>query len=135
VRRHGTIAAMSAVTIPILPSRDLDETVAFYASLGFGARGRWPEYLILARNEPIEIHFWLDRDVVAERNDVACYVRFTSAGEAQALYDTWAPIAAGWSGRFPRLVAPRSTDYGLLELALLDPHGNLVRIGGAVTAA
>jgi hypothetical protein len=130
---RGTIATMSAVTIPILPSRDLDETVAFYATLGFAVRGCWPDYLILIRPEPIELHFWSNREVVAERNDVACYVRFTTAAEAQALHDAWAPVAAGWSGTFPRLVAPRPTDYGLLELAMLDPHGNLLRIGGSVT--
>ena len=33
-----------------------------------------------------------------------------------------------------RLVAPTETDYGLLEFALVDPSGCLVRIGGALGA-
>ena len=41
---------MRVDTIPILPSRDFDETVMFWTVLGFEESGRWPEsYLIVAR--------------------------------------------------------------------------------------
>ena len=122
---------MTAVTIPILPSADFDRTAAFYGGLGFVERGRWPaEYLILERPGGIELHFWSNPDVDRLTNDVACYVRFGTAAEARALHDGWA--RDGVEGG--RLVAPKQTDYGLLEFALIDPSGNLVRIGGSLGA-
>jgi len=45
--------------IPILPSRDLQETLEFYARLGFENRGAPPEewgYLIIGRGG-VELHF------------------------------------------------------------------------------
>jgi hypothetical protein len=118
---------MSARTIPILPSRHFDETARFYAPLGFAESKRWPnEYLILRRDDGIELHFWSNPKVERATNDVACYVRFDTAAETQALYDAWAPQVPADG----RLMPPSSTDYGLLEFALIDPHGNLVRIGG-----
>lgn len=120
---------MSAKTIPILPSPNFDDTAPFYAALGFAERGRWPgEYLTLLRSDGIELHFWAKAAVDPLTNDVACYIRFDTAAEAQSLYDSWAP-------RLPpggQLHPPVATDYGLLEFSLLDTHGNLVRIGGHV---
>src|SRR4051794_3064761 len=82
---------MSARTIPILPSRHFDETARFYAPLGFAESKRWPnEYLILRRDDGIELHFWSNPKVERATNDVACYVRFDTAAETQALYDAWA---------------------------------------------
>jgi hypothetical protein len=122
---------MPAKTIPILPSRDFDETLAFYAPLGFSERGRWPEYLILARPDGIELHFWSDPGVDCLTNDVGCYVRFDSEAEARALHDAWIGKIAG-DKPGARLEPPRATHYGLLEFALVDPSGNLIRIGGRV---
>jgi hypothetical protein len=120
---------MSAVTIPILPSSDFDKTSSYYAALGFRERGRWPaEYLILARDDEIELHFWLNSDLDPLTNSVACYVRFDTAAEAQALYDEWSRVQLTGG----RLHPPKPTDYGLLEFALIDAHGNLVRIGGSL---
>lgn len=65
---------MSAKTIPILPSRDFSETADFYAALAFREVGRWPrEYLILRRDDGLELHFWNKPQVDAATNDVACY--------------------------------------------------------------
>lgn len=125
-------APSEVVTIPILPSPDFDETVRFYAALGFAERGRWPDtYLTINDDRGIELHFWSNHDVDAKTNDVACYVRFESERLARALHDEWAglDLASG------RLHAPQATDYGLLEFALVDPHGNLVRIGGSLDGA
>ena len=118
---------MGAKTIPILPSKDFDETAQFYAALAFREVGRWPRaYLILRREDDLELHFWSKPEVDAATNDVACYIRFDNAAEAIALYRAWASNVppAG------RLHPPKETDYGLVEFALLDVHGNLLRIGG-----
>lgn len=120
---------MGLKTIPILPSPNFGETARFYGILGFTERGRWPnEYLIVERDgEGFELHFWFNGSVDPKSNDVACYVRFDTATEARALHAEWSTLdlAPG------RLTALQETDYGLLELALIDPFGNLVRIGGA----
>ena len=117
---------MGLKTIPILPSADFDVTSKYYAALGFQEMGRWPdEYLTLRAGDGLELHFWFNPQVERYTNDVACYVRFDSAAEAQALHDRWAAL------QLPlELKAPEKTDYGLLEFALIDPHGNLLRIGG-----
>jgi hypothetical protein len=118
---------MQALTIPILPSADFDATARFYAPLGFTERGRWAgEYLILHGPHGIELHFWLNPKAERSTNDVACYVRFETSAGAQALHDAWKPHVQP-PGQLNR---PVTTDYGLLEFALIDPHGNLLRVGG-----
>ena len=118
---------MRAKTIPILPSSNFDETSGFYAPLGFAQKGRWPgEYLLLERDDGIELHFWSKAELERATNDVACYIRFESAAEARSLHDEWAPRVPSGG----RLNPPVDTDYGLLEFALVDLHGNLLRIGG-----
>jgi hypothetical protein len=118
---------MSAKLIPILPSKSFDESARFYAALGFSETGRWSgEYLILVHEDGLELHFWSNPKVDRKTNDVACYIRFDTAAEARALHDAWAPnVALG-----ARLDPPTETDYGLTEFALIDPHGNLLRVGG-----
>lgn len=115
-------------TIPILPSADLPATARFYAGLGFREAGHWPtEYLILVHEVGIELHFWMGDTVDRWTNDVACYVRFPTAADARALHDAWAAIGVPHPAD---LRPPRGTAYGLLEFALIDLHGNLVRVGG-----
>lgn len=117
---------MHAKTIPILASADFDRTAACYRDLGFTEAGRWPgEYMILRRGE-IELHFWLHPGCDPKANLTACYIRFDSASRARELYDEW--VAAVPEGA--RLDPPKQTEYGLLEFALIDPYGNLLRMGG-----
>jgi hypothetical protein len=122
------VIPVDPVAIPILPSADFDATAGFYAPLGFAERGRWPgEYLILRRTDGTELHFWSKKDLDPARNDAGCYIRFAAAEGARALHESWAAVDPR-----PRLHPPRETDYGLLEFALIDPHGNLLRVGGAL---
>jgi hypothetical protein len=117
--------------IPILPSGDFDDTERFYQPLGFVETGRWAnEYLILQRStDDLELHFWFKPAVDPMKNDVACYVRFDSAQEARSMYEEWQRVDVNPG----RLHAPQETDYGLLEFALIDGHGNLLRIGGLLS--
>jgi hypothetical protein len=120
---------MGAVTIPILPSADLDVTSDFWAGLGFAETGRWPsEYLILRHaGFGIELHFWHDTDVDRWSNDVACYVRFDTPDQARAAHAAWA------GEQIPEpaeLSEPQEEPSGAVEFHVLDPHGNLVRLGG-----
>ena len=118
-----------ARAVPILPSRDLRETLAFYERLGFENRGAPPEqwdYLIMGR-EGAELQFFGDRDVDPLTSSAGCYLR---VDDADALHAEW--LAAGVPAdpeTGSRLMPPTDTDYGIREFAFVDRSGNLVRVG------
>lgn len=115
-------------SVPILPSRNLRESLSFYGELGFENRGMPPEewdYLILGRGG-IEIHFYPAPDVDPLKTAACCYA---FVGDAQALYDEWANVVVPDTSTGSRLIPPMDTDYGMREFGLVDRSGNLVRIG------
>jgi hypothetical protein len=120
---------MDEYAVPILPSRELDETLSFYQRLGFELRGAPIErfrYLIVGRGS-VELHFWEAPEVDPLTTDFSCYVHVR---DADALYSEWERIGLPSDPKTgSRLVPPWDTDYGLREFALVDPSGNLVRIG------
>ena len=115
--------------VPILPSRDLHETLAFYERLGFENRGAPPEewsYLIVGR-DGADLHFYFDPDVDPLATAFSCYV---FVADADALHAEWEAVGVPYDrATGSRLVAPVDADYGLREFALVDPSGNLVRVG------
>ena len=122
---------MEEYAIPILPSKDLEETLAFYSRLGFEPRGSPPDeyrYLIIGRGS-IELHFWDAPDVDPLTTDASCYIRVR---DADALHREWDQLGVPFDrATGSRLVAPTDTDYGMREFALVDTSGNLLRIGSA----
>ena len=119
---------MAEYAVPILPARDLRETLQFYERLGFENRGAEPEkwdYLILGRHG-LEIHFSATPDVDPFRTASSCYAFLD---DARAVYDDWAAIVREDPSTGSRLVAPVDTDYGMTEFAVVDPSGNLIRLG------
>jgi hypothetical protein len=119
---------MTERAVPILPSRNLNETLSFYESLGFENRGSPPEvwgYLIIGRGD-LELHFIEDKDVDPLRTAASCYL---FVDDANALFDDWSAVVVPDPPTGSRLVAPSDTDYGVREFALVDRNGNLVRVG------
>ncbi|TDC81633.1 VOC family protein [Actinomadura sp. 7K507] len=120
---------MDDYAVPILPSRNLNETLDFYARLGFELRGVPPEqfgYLIVCRGT-VELHFFQDPDVDPLTTSSGCYVHVR---DADALHHTWDEIGVPADrATGSRLEPPRDTDYGMREFALIDRSGNLLRIG------
>ncbi|MGZ8455171.1 MAG: bleomycin resistance protein [Gemmatirosa sp.] len=113
---------------PILPARDLPEIRAFYERLGFDT-GYWdpdPDagYLILTRGG-LRVHFFAHRTLVPEENFAGCYWR---VADADAWHRHCAALDLPTDG-IPRLTAPDDRPWGMREFALVDPSGNLVRIG------
>ena len=106
--------------IPILASLNLDDTAAFYErQLGFET-ARLGDYLI-ARRDEMEIHFWLtDRREFAE--NTSCYIR---GGQVSSLYDEYRVKGVERLSDFA--VRP----WNMKEFYIRDPHGNLLRFGGA----
>lgn len=119
---------MGVTCIPILPSRDLAATIAWYEPLGFVVGGHWPdEYLVLRHPQGIELHFWPNPAEVPEANDVACYVRCDTLAEVEAIHEAWAAAVTTLTG-IPRLT-PVSISGPMLETCLVDPDGTLIRVG------
>jgi catechol 2,3-dioxygenase-like lactoylglutathione lyase family enzyme len=115
--------------VPILPSRDLRETLEFYAHLGFENRGPPPEdwnYLILGRGG-VELQFVAAPGVDLSTTSASCYIRTV---DADALHDEWQQLGVFYEAATgSRLVPPTDTPYGMREFAMVDPSGNLIRVG------
>ncbi|MEU6968938.1 VOC family protein [Kitasatospora aureofaciens] len=120
---------MDEYAVPILPSRDLDETQEFYGRLGFEPRGRWDGpagYLIVVRGT-VELHFRHDPGVDPLATAGSCYLQVR---DADALHCDWARIGIPTDpGTGSRLAPVVDTDCRMREFALVDRSGNLLRIG------
>ena len=118
---------MIDAAIPILPARSLDETIAFYARFGFavGYRQDEPEpYAILGRGL-VELHFFAFADLRPADSYAGCYLRVTDVDKVHA---DWSALGLPEAG-IPRLTGVRDESWGMREFALVDPNGNLIRVG------
>jgi hypothetical protein len=111
--RRGPHTAHAA--IPILPSHDLDRTVAFYAPAGFTEAKRHADYLLL-HNHGVELHF-VRQDAVTPGT---CFVQVT---DSTKLWKQLRHLKVEGVGQ----VADQGN--GLREFTLTDPDGNQVRFG------
>ena len=104
-------------TVPVLASLNLAETLRFYTErLGFAPSLEMDNYLILQR-DGCELHFWpCDDRHIAE--NTSCYVR----GDTDALH-------ADFTARGLPLAAPVVQPWGMKEMFVIDPHGNLLKFG------
>lgn len=109
--------------VAVLPVSDLDRAEAWYGRLGFRAIRTLPGYRILASDD-LHLHL-AESDHTPGMSTTAVYFYVS---DAAAVHDAW--NAAGVQVRQPLGV----TDYGLLEFAVLDPDGNLWRIGSDAEA-
>ena len=124
---------MGESTIPILPSRDLQETLVFYERLGFENRGAPPDvwdYLIIGRGD-LWLHFYRDPHVDPLTTSASCYA---FVNDAKALYDEWSNLVDPDPGTGSRVIPIEDTDYGMREFAVVDRSGNLVRVGSQLSS-
>ena len=114
--------------VPILPARELDETRAFYERLGFKTIGWWPDaaggYAILMR-DGLELQFFAFAELRPGENYAGCYWR---VDDVDALYVVCRELGLPTTG-IPRLSALENKPWGMREFAIVDPNGNLVRVG------
>ena len=114
------------LAIPILPSRSLTGTLAFYGRLGFEGEilGEGDAYAILTRGD-IELHFFSHPTLVPAESWAGCYVR---VAEVDPLYQAF--LAASLPPRgIPRMDAIGDKPWGMREFAVVDEDGNLLRVG------
>jgi catechol 2,3-dioxygenase-like lactoylglutathione lyase family enzyme len=110
---------------PILPSRDVDETISFYQRLGFSVVSRFGgrrTYLVVQRDGVI-LHFFHFPSVDPPANINGCYLEIA---DADALYGEWSALG------LTRLSPPRDREWRTREFTLVDPSGNLIRVGSAL---
>ena len=104
-------------TVPVLASLDFNETETFYCQrLGFAVVLRAPDWLIIERCG-CEIHFWRCTERHLAEN-TSCYVR----ADTDALH-------ADFARRGLVLAPPQNRPWGMRELYVIDPHGNLLKFG------
>jgi len=103
--------------VAIIPCNDLDASQAFYERLGFRATSIYPHhgYRILHDGQGASVHLTRTEPgwVVPERNAHSLYFY---AENVEAL-------AAEFDGK------AEAKPWGLIEFAVSDPNGTLVRIG------
>ena len=94
------------VTIPILPSRDLDDSIAFYAALGFERtyrQSRPNAYAVVAR-EDIQIHLFGLEDFDPEKSYGSVIV---AVPDPDGLYEAFAAGLRAAYGQLPSAGIPR----------------------------
>ncbi|HET8705036.1 MAG TPA: VOC family protein [Pseudomonadales bacterium] len=106
------------ISVPILASLNLRESAQFYVEkLGFAQVLLIENYLILRRGGA-ELQFWLCSDPQIAAN-TACYIR---TEDIELLYQEFA-------ARGVEMKPPVLQPWGMVEMYLLDPHGNLLKFG------
>jgi catechol 2,3-dioxygenase-like lactoylglutathione lyase family enzyme len=102
----------------VLASLNIGETIDFYTQkLGFTENLKMDSYAIVSR-DGAELHFWLCKERYIAEN-TSCYMR---VADIQALYEEF--NANGVS-----LEPPSMRPWGMQEMYVIDPHGNLIKCG------
>jgi catechol 2,3-dioxygenase-like lactoylglutathione lyase family enzyme len=117
------------LAIPILPSRDIGATLDFYRRLGFEGEAHAADagYAILTRG-PLELHFFRHPTLVPADSWAGCYLR---VGDVETIHRDCAAAGLPRHG-IPRIDTLEDKPWGLREFAIVDPDGNLVRIGQVI---
>lgn len=110
---------VAGLAIPVLPAGDWNESVAFWSRLGFEIEGPHHDYVVARRGE-LEVHLYADTGIDCFTNNSFCYLRVDNA----------AALRAEWqeAGVVP-LAAMEDKPWGMREFHVVDPAGNLVRVG------
>jgi uncharacterized protein (TIGR02246 family) len=112
---------------PVLPSRNLNDTRAFYRKLGFVPwfDGKiWPGYEIMS-NGNLVVHFFDASEIQPPPKDAGCYWRVQ---DADGFHAKCAAVGLAAEG-VPRLGPLCTQPWGMREFILVDPSGNLIRVG------
>ena len=116
---------MTDRAVPNLPSRDFDDTIAFYGGFGFELVYRDDGWLILSRGE-LQLEFFLLPGLVPEDSSFMCSVRVDDVDE---LYrQIKGTGVAERSVGSPRLLPVRLQPWGQRAAFLVDPDGTQLHL-------
>ena len=118
------------LAIPTLPCRSVAATTAFYGRLGFegGAHQFDPDYAILRRGS-VELHFFTHRQLVPAESSAGCYIRVLDVRQVYGDFESAQLPRTG----IPRMDSLQDKPWGLREFAVVDPDGNLLRVGQIIS--
>ncbi|HVL56430.1 MAG TPA: VOC family protein [Burkholderiaceae bacterium] len=110
-------------TIPVLASLDIEASVAFMTNhLGFTSRLLMPGGYAIVERDGCEIHYWFCTERHIAQN-TSCYVRVADLDA----------LAAQIRRSGLELAAPVDQPWGMREMYVIDPHGNLLKFGQPVS--
>lgn len=111
---------------PILPCRNFDTTTEFYSKFGFNEVARFEAegYLIIVRDR-VELHFFNQPDLDPKTSDHGAFVRVDDAIELSRSFEGADLPDKGE----PRFSKAEDKPWGICELQITDPDGNLLRMG------
>ena len=114
------------IAIPILPSRSVNDTLAFFRRLGFEGKifGDPYFYAILTRGT-VELHFFTHAELRPAESSAGCYIRVS---DVESIHRAFALAQLPRKG-IPRMDALEDKPWRMREFAIGDPDGNLLRIG------
>jgi catechol 2,3-dioxygenase-like lactoylglutathione lyase family enzyme len=120
------------ITIPLLPCRDLDESIEFYEVLGFERtyRQRRPNpYAVVAR-EDLQLHLFGIEGFDPEQSYGSALV---VVPDVDGLYRAFADGLRAAYGRLPsagipRILRPRKRQGTVRGFSVVDPGGNWLRV-------
>ncbi len=114
------------LAIPILPSRSVENTRVFYRQLGFDGKIWGPPHCYATlKRDTVEIHFFTQADLNPAESSAGCYIRVLNVDR---IYKAFAKSGLPDAG-IPRMDELDNKPWGMREFAIVDPDGNLIRIG------
>lgn len=116
---------MTDRAVPNLPSRDFDDTIAFYGGFGFELDYRDAGWLILRRGE-LQLEFFLFPALMPEESSFMCTVRVDDVDELYRQIHA-AGIVEQAAGR-PRLLPVALQPWGQRAGFLVDPDGTQLHL-------
>lgn len=118
------------LAIPTLPARNLPEILAFYQQLGFQnyTNPAHQDIYLILRRHGLEIHFFDFAELDPATSYAGCYLRVSNVA---ALFEEFSQQSLPSTG-IPRLGALEDKPWGMREFYLVDPSGNLIRIGQVI---
>ena len=120
---------LQGLAIPTLPSRSLPKTLEFYKRLGFRGELRGVTSYAVIQRDSVELHFFLHRELHPGESSAGCYLRVE---DIDSVYQDFAVARLPQQG-IPRMDPLEDKPWGMREFAVVDPDGNLLRIGQATS--
>lgn len=109
----------AAILVPILPSSDLERSLAYYQYLGFDLLERAADYARLSWHDA-ELHLYPHPTIDPLANSVGCYLKVADPDA----------LRAAWSGDgVDCLDTAVDEHHGPTVFFIVDPDGNTLRIG------
>jgi catechol 2,3-dioxygenase-like lactoylglutathione lyase family enzyme len=120
------------VTIPALPCRDLDVSIAFYEALGFVRTFRQQRpnpYAVVSRDD-FHVHLFTIDGFDPEQSYATVIVLVPDADELYEAFAAGLRAAYGKlpSAGIPRILRPRKKEGTVRGFTIIDPGGNWLRV-------